>query len=76
MKKVACDLCGHSIDTRVETYYREVRGWAKVRAQGGTNALVFRRELPGVRCNGCVESAKLGITASQTKLDFGSGSGN
>lgn len=68
-RRETCDLCGHIIDTGIETHYREVRGWAKTRTQGGTNALVFRTELAGVRCAGCVESAKLGIAAGQLSID-------
>ena len=52
---VSCDECGRSINPKIETVYQAQRGWAKLRDQGGTNALVHRQAEPRFRCRGCID---------------------
>lgn len=48
---VPCIDCGKEIDQRWD--FREITGWEKRRAGGGTNAVKERRETGRWMCRGC-----------------------
>lgn len=52
-----CAFCGQEIAT-TRTAYREVVGWERNRAQGGTNALALRKPLDRWAHSSCIDKAK------------------
>lgn len=67
---VNCHFCRNPIETKTLGVYRKVTGWAKIRAQGGSNAVSLQVEHDQWSCAGCITSQKLGINREQTSLDF------
>ena len=50
-----CESCSVSINIHVDTYYAHTAGWAKVRSQGGTNAVSNPVRDGRLRCSMCVD---------------------
>ena len=60
-----CDLCG----TRpASDGYREISGWEKLRAQGGANQIVARKETGQRACTNCIELMRRGLSLEQGDL--------
>lgn len=51
-----CCLCGREIG-RIETKYRPVKGWEKIRAGSGSTTAIWLREVTSteIACTGCIE---------------------
>lgn len=48
--------------------FREVTGWEVLRAQGGANQIVGRKETGRVACQSCIRQIKDGVTPGSAKL--------
>jgi hypothetical protein len=64
--------CNDLVDPQKVGNYRKVEGWEKVRAGGGANAIILRKETGDLLCGGCGERRKLhsrmGIQPGQDSL--------
>lgn len=67
-----CHFCGHEIDPRLQTVWRQVTGWerkATSSSRKGGSDIVLREPVPDrVACNTCVEAAKRGVGPLQESL--------
>lgn len=52
--KLPCAFCGNTVDDTKPGTVVEVKGWARVRDQGGTNALRHRQPLGRVAHEDCL----------------------
>lgn len=67
MIAVRCSFCGAEIPNR-GTWYREVRGWERVRSQGGANQITHREETGRVACAACGSAIRAGIDPRESRL--------
>lgn len=63
-----CMFCGKPVDSSTPGSYREVRGWERVRSDGGANAITERQETGRVACRHCIDMRKVGINPAQGAL--------
>lgn len=72
MASTRCVDCNEIVNPNTIGVYREINGWARVRAGGGTNAVATRVETGRLMCAVCGERRKMharhGISAQQTSL--------
>jgi hypothetical protein len=52
-----CDVC--DLPVRPGKFYREITGWEELREGGGANKITLRTETGKVRCQPCMDFAKL-----------------
>lgn len=62
-----CEFCGTEL-TSAHGWYRKAEGWAEVRRQGGTHALVGQRFTGDVACGSCITALRRGVQVEQGSL--------
>ena len=62
-----CASCQSDIPNYAERYY-EVKGWGKMRKDGGLNHLALQRRTGRVACIHCVNRVKAGVPAKQMEM--------
>ena len=50
-----CEICSREVNIKTDAHYAHTRGWAKVRSQGGTNAITNPIRDGRLRCGTCVD---------------------
>lgn len=65
---IRCVECGEEVNPRSRSSCREVRGWEKLRAQGGANAIRLREETGRWAHGWCVDVMALGVGSQQEAL--------
>ena len=60
--------CDHLVDPNRAGVLRQITGWEVVRAEGGANAIVHRRETGRYLCRECGTLFRAGVDPNQTAL--------
>lgn len=65
---VPCELCHQPVEVNGPHTWRLMSGWARPRAQGGTNGLALRAELAAWAHDECIEAGRTGRHVSQQAM--------